>query len=184
MIVNLIIKNRATPGAVLVVNNPVERPQIQFQLPIGVAIFGRIDACGHADYDCCITPPVFCAERLKAVQDALLQAIVQPGRALDESKIDREITELEKMCQVQPPTRAELVEITRAMGLTSGHAFKCPNGHLYFIADCGGAMMESQCNECGARIGGGSHALRGDNTFAGRDIDDGASPSWPTMAQR
>jgi hypothetical protein len=41
---------------------------------------------------------------------------------------------------------------------------QCPNGHPYLIGDCGAAMQESQCPECGARIGGGSHQLRPDNS--------------------
>ena len=35
-----------------------------------------------------------------------------------------------------------------------GHVFTCPNGHVYFIGECGGAMEESRCVECGAIIGG------------------------------
>jgi hypothetical protein len=51
-----------------------------------------------------------------------------------------------------------------------GKAFRCRNGHLYFIGECGGAMEESVCPDCGAGVGGGRHALRGDNTHAG-DVD-------------
>ncbi len=36
-------------------------------------------------------------------------------------------------------------------------------GHPYVIADCGGAVEESVCNECGAAIGGAQHRVRGDN---------------------
>jgi hypothetical protein len=52
-------------------------------------------------------------------------------------------------------------------GITgAGHWFQCPNGHPYMIADCGGAMVESRCPECGAGIGGGGYRLRGDNAQA------------------
>ena len=27
--------------------------------------------------------------------------------------------------------------IVKALNLGSGHHYKCPNGHLYFIGDCG-----------------------------------------------
>lgn len=47
-----------------------------------------------------------------------------------------------------------------------GHWYTCPNGHVYVIGECGGAMEESTCPECGARIGGGGHALRADNRHA------------------
>ncbi len=36
-------------------------------------------------------------------------------------------------------------------------------GHPYVIADCGGAMEEAACHECGARIGGTQHRVRADN---------------------
>lgn len=39
-----------------------------------------------------------------------------------------------------------------------GHWYTCPNGHIFTIADCGGATMTSQCHECGAVIGGTGHA--------------------------
>ena len=48
----------------------------------------------------------------------------------------------------------------------AGHWFACPNGHTYVIADCGGAVTESICPECGARIGGSGHNLRTDNARA------------------
>jgi hypothetical protein len=48
---------------------------------------------------------------------------------------------------------AERRQIIDAMGMQQGHWYKCPNGHIYVITDCGGAMEESKCNECGALIG-------------------------------
>ena len=47
----------------------------------------------------------------------------------------------------------ERKDIVKAIGLSQGHWYKCPNGHIYAIADCGGATEESACNECGALIG-------------------------------
>mmetsp|Transcript_15592 Transcript_15592/g.23027 ORF Transcript_15592/g.23027 Transcript_15592/m.23027 type:complete len:323 (-) Transcript_15592:112-1080(-) len=44
-------------------------------------------------------------------------------------------------------------------GSWSSHWFECPNGHPYFIGDCGGAMEVSMCPECGERVGGSSHQL-------------------------
>ena len=29
--------------------------------------------------------------------------------------------------------------IIKAMGLSAGHWFECPNGHPYIITECGGA---------------------------------------------
>ena len=78
-------------------------------------------------------------------------------------------------------TESERVEIVEAMGLPKGHWFKCPNGHFYCIADCGGAMVEVNCPECGARIGGQQHRLRDDNRFA-PEIDGAQYPAWSTLA--
>ena len=61
----------------------------------------------------------------------------------------------------------ERKQIVKAMGMGQGHWFKCPNGHIYAIGNCGQAVMESVCNECKAPIGGGSQLLRSDNRRAG-----------------
>ena len=42
--------------------------------------------------------------------------------------------------------------IVSAMGLSAGHFFKCPNGHYYAIGECGGAMEEGKCPECGKKF--------------------------------
>jgi len=75
----------------------------------------------------------------------------------------------------------ERQQIVKAMGLGQGHWFKCPNGHIYVIGDCGGAMSESRCNECGARIGGGNHRLRPDNQHAG-EMDGSRFAAWSEEA--
>lgn len=46
------------------------------------------------------------------------------------------------------------------------HWYQCPNGHVYTIGECGGAMQQSTCPECGAIIGGLSHALNSQNSVA------------------
>jgi len=71
----------------------------------------------------------------------------------------------------------ERKQIVKAMGMSQGHWFKCPNGHIYAIGDCGGATMESVCNECRAPIGGGSHRLRSDNRHAG-EMDGARHAAW------
>ena len=69
-------------------------------------------------------------------------------------------------------------EIIQAMGMGKGHWFKCPNGHIYAIGDCGGAMVVSRCNECHASIGGTGHRILSDNRHAG-EMDNAAGPAWP-----
>lgn len=73
--------------------------------------------------------------------------------------------------------REEIAQVLRAMGSlghtnpygasASDHWFECPNGHPYFIGECGGAMQESRCIECGAVVGGGSHQLNPTNRSVG-----------------
>ena len=78
-----------------------------------------------------------------------------------------------------PITNEERKQIVKAMGFaTTGHWYQCPNGHVYSIGECGGAMVESNCNECGARIGGSQHRLLNTNSVA--TIMDGATrPAYP-----
>ncbi|XP_034246908.1 NFX1-type zinc finger-containing protein 1-like [Thrips palmi] len=81
-------------------------------------------------------------------------------------------------------SREELAAIVAAMDMLPGHWFRCPNGHPYCITECGGAMQEADCpvEGCGARIGGGNHQLRRDNTLAG-DIDNARAPAWNNTMQ-
>ncbi|CAI5945859.1 unnamed protein product [Closterium sp. NIES-65] len=63
-------------------------------------------------------------------------------------------------------TEREKDEVYRAMGFGAGHWYRCRNGHVYAIGECGGAMQESRCPECGEVVGGSGHQLREGNTFA------------------
>lgn len=46
-------------------------------------------------------------------------------------------------------------------GTTVGHFFKCGNGHIYIITECGGAQQQTRCpvNGCGLAIGGLNYRL-------------------------
>lgn len=68
------------------------------------------------------------------------------------------------------------------MGMGQGHWFKCPNGHIYVIGDCGGAVVEGRCNECGSQIGGGGHRLRADNQVA-TEMDGARMSAWDNTVQ-
>jgi hypothetical protein len=74
-------------------------------------------------------------------------------------------------------TDAERKEIVSAMGYKQGHWYKCPNGHIYIIRECRGAMETSRCNECVAEIGGGSHRLFESNSVAA-ELDVATHPFW------
>lgn len=60
----------------------------------------------------------------------------------------------------QPVTIEELREVYMASAgelLGTGHWYTCQNGHPFTINNCGMAMEEAACPECGARIGGRNH---------------------------
>jgi hypothetical protein len=67
--------------------------------------------------------------------------------------------------------------VVSALGLTAGHYFKCPNGHIYAIGECGGPMEESKCPECGAKIGGRDHNFAEGNKLASK-MDGASRPAW------
>jgi hypothetical protein len=46
----------------------------------------------------------------------------------------------------------------------SSHWYQCPNGHPYYIGECGRAMQESICAECRERVGGTGHLLNPSNS--------------------
>ncbi|XP_005057093.1 PREDICTED: NFX1-type zinc finger-containing protein 1 [Ficedula albicollis] len=78
---------------------------------------------------------------------------------------------LEKINAVLPVSvlgisEAERVQIVSAIGRPRGHWFKCKNGHIYVIGECGGAMERSRCPECHEVIGGTNHTLDSSNSLA------------------
>jgi hypothetical protein len=75
-------------------------------------------------------------------------------------------------------TDAERQLVVGALGFKQGHWFKCPNGHIYAIGECGGAMEVGRCNECGEAIGGSSHRLLSNNMLA-TEMDGATRPAWP-----
>lgn len=68
--------------------------------------------------------------------------------------------------------------VLKAIGLTRGHWYKCPKGHVYAIGECGGPMETGKCPECGTTIGGGRHQLAAGNSVA-TEMDGATGPAWP-----
>ena len=54
-------------------------------------------------------------------------------------------------------------------------------GHIYCIGECGGAMEEAKCPECGVKIGGTQHRLVSDNSLAS-DMDGATHAAWSDTA--
>ena len=83
--------------------------------------------------------------------------------------------------ELNPLTLEEKKQIVSAIGLSKGHWFKCPRGHIYCIGECGGAMERSKCPECKAVIGGERHMLEEGNTLAS-EMDGAQYPAWSEQA--
>ena len=94
-----------------------------------------------------------------------------------ESAINQLIKAISTKYQVDGLSEEELMTIVSAVGLSQGHWFKCPKGHYYCIGECGGAVQESKCPECGSTIGGQSHALAAGNVHAG-EMDGSRHAAW------
>ncbi|KAL3857874.1 hypothetical protein ACJMK2_012503 [Sinanodonta woodiana] len=76
----------------------------------------------------------------------------------------------------------ERIMVLKAMGFSQkGHWYKCKNGHVYAIGECGGAMAEGKCPECQETIGGSAHRLRDDNQVAS-EMDGAKFSAWSEQA--
>ncbi|EFA77791.1 NF-X1-type Zn finger-containing protein [Heterostelium album PN500] len=71
----------------------------------------------------------------------------------------------------------EASHIVKMSGFTAGHWFNCPNGHLYYIDNCGGAMEVGKCIECKEQVGGTNHKLLSTNSHS--NIDGSEKPHYP-----
>lgn len=49
-------------------------------------------------------------------------------------------------------------------GSWNSHWYECPNGHPYFIGNCGGAVETARCADCGELVGGSGHQLLRSNS--------------------
>ena len=87
------------------------------------------------------------------------------------------ISRMSEQYGVNGLTDAERIEIVKAIGLSKGHWFKCPNGHYYCIGECGGASQIGNCPECGERIGGQNHRLLEGNQLA-PEMDGAHYAAW------
>ncbi|XP_071350561.1 NFX1-type zinc finger-containing protein 1 [Trachinotus anak] len=89
---------------------------------------------------------------------------------------------MKKLNQKLPLTGLGISEEERKMIISAikmppGHWHKCPNGHVYLITECGGAMESRRCPECNATIGGSQHRLASGNQVA-TEMDGAQHPAW------
>lgn len=130
-----------------------------------------------------------CHRAQKRGESEKIQAEEQPIRKLleknvqftelDERSVEDGMKELDRLL---PPSGLDITEeerkmIVSTMKMAPGHWYKCPNGHVYVITECGGAMEQSKCPDCSATIGGQSHRLASGNTVA-TEMDGSQHPAW------
>ncbi|XP_067856716.1 NFX1-type zinc finger-containing protein 1-like isoform X2 [Heptranchias perlo] len=117
---------------------------------------------------------------------ACVQRILERTKKFTEEDEKLVKEKMEKLKSVLPETglaisESERVMIIKAMGLRQGHWFKCPNGHIYVITECGGAMEKSKCPDCDASIGGTNHTLESRNQVAS-EMDGAQHSAWSDVA--
>ncbi|RDW78563.1 putative NF-X1 finger and helicase domain protein [Aspergillus mulundensis] len=78
-------------------------------------------------------------------------------------------------------TNAERLAVVQAMAsefVGTGHWYYCGNGHPFTIGECGGAIQESLCPECGAPVGGRQHRVVEGVTRADDLEESGSAAYW------
>ena len=108
-----------------------------------------------------------------------------PVCSLDKAAYESSMAYIQSLLQRHPDitgiSQEEKQMIIQAMYAKPGSWYKCPQGHVYNIGECGGAMEESRCPECNSTIGGRSHRLHTSNVHAG-DFDGSQHAAWSTGA--
>lgn len=121
-----------------------------------------------------------CAEVQREVQ-ALREVLGNIGQFTEED--EDKAKKLMDRLEIKLPTTGlgiseeERKMIVSAMNMRPGHWYKCPNGHVYVITECGGAMESRRCPDCSVTIGGGSHVLASGNQVAS-EMDGSQHPAW------
>ncbi|KXT16524.1 hypothetical protein AC579_1326 [Pseudocercospora musae] len=96
-----------------------------------------------------------------------------PGQT---GSVSGEVSAVRKMLvtSVASVAAEEMRMVVAAMAtefLGTGHWYRCANGHLFTIGECGMAMELSRCPQCGAAVGGQNHRAAEGVTHA-RDIEE------------
>lgn len=116
-------------------------------------------------------------ERLKFIRSYMKRC--EPFSSDKEKKVMQLLKDCEKYVGGLGISDSERLEILSAMtDIRKGAWYTCPNGHIYCIDACGGAMVTSSCPDCGSTIGGGQHRLRDDNSLA-TEMDGSSTHAWP-----
>jgi hypothetical protein len=110
-------------------------------------------------------------EALEHLNWVIGNAAVFPQLVARARELKHEFSDGKKQIMANVIAAMEVMEGYNYGGSWSSHWYQCPNGHPYFIGECGGAMQESRCPDCGAPVGGTSHRLLSSNRGAADFID-------------
>lgn len=161
-----------------------EMKSFEFELKRIHRLFDLLIYSDSSEY--CNTTSV-CPEAVRVYNEAL--KLISSVAAYDNSIDTKMKSLLEKLKElIKSSTEisdSERAMINNAMGSSfhssqkTGHWFKCKNGHIYCITECGGAMVEAMCPVvgCGERIGGEHHAIRADQQLA-NEMDGARYAAW------
>ncbi|CAN0280422.1 unnamed protein product [Lampetra fluviatilis] len=120
-----------------------------------------------------------------AISEEIMKTLTNKRRFGPEQ--EKEVRRLAESLQEELPksglgiSDSERASIVKAIGLTPGHWYKCPRGHVYAIGECGGAMEKGTCPECGEQIGGEHHSLQAGNAVA-TEMDGARHAAWSDTA--
>ena len=90
----------------------------------------------------------------------------------DADDIETTIDQIRRKCGFEGVTPEQRVMIVKAMNFSQGHWYKCPNGHIYAIGECGRPVEQRSCPECGEIIGGKRYHLAQGNMVCLPVIDN------------
>ncbi|XP_041944382.1 NFX1-type zinc finger-containing protein 1 [Alosa sapidissima] len=145
----------------------------------------RLSYLAELNSRCGKTSLMMLGVRVNEEVDALRQVLedTRPFTEADEHRVKQALADLD----AKLPRSGlgiddqERVMIVKAMGLPQGHWYKCPNGHVYAIGDCGGATESRRCPDCNAVIGGANHNLTAGNEVAS-EMDGARHAAWSDAA--
>ncbi|XP_018015187.1 NFX1-type zinc finger-containing protein 1-like isoform X2 [Hyalella azteca] len=162
------VMERVMSQNVSVVSQFMEEVHCELQRIRYVSIMKSVRTRGHND------------RFLETVRE--IDALMDPTRVFT-AQVERDVKALLKICETfigsLGISNEERLLVLKAMhDVKKGAWYKCPNGHIYCITECGGAMQTAVCPDCGAGIGGGSHRLRSDNRVAS-EMDGATAHAWP-----
>jgi hypothetical protein len=190
MLLCALLKNRISVpsgGQILVVNNPTNDLDKAYVIPLGVVVYGATAQLHDETSLFSCTYPKSCdldfvdrqISSIRTIQNQQNRDDSPDARQNILQTLEENVARLENQLGLTRPSREMLQSLTKVLGVTAGHWYKCSRGHLYVIADCGGAMMTSTCPECGESIGGESHRLVTTSRSAASEVADGATAAWP-----